>query len=265
MNDIQVTQYLKRINFQEKLNKNIDTLNKLHIAHMEHIPFENLDISLNNPIKLSLHLQFKKIIKQNRGGFCYELNYLFFSLLQACGFSVKLLSAQVYSDEGLGEAFDHMLLLIEIEDDAYIADVGFGDSFIQPLLLNSKVEEQRGDSYKVLFQDGFYTLFQQKKDNDWMAQYRFKLVSYDINAFISMCEYQQTSPESSFTKKSVCSLVKSTGRVTISNGRFIETKNRTRRELRIQNPKQYRELLWSEFQMSLPNIISDDVWLRLIP
>jgi len=263
LNNQLVEQYLQRINFQGNVNVDRETLHNLHQAHMESIPFENLDIHLGNKINLSIPQLFEKVVTKNRGGFCYELNYLFSEMLKACGFKVSLLSAQVFDGEIPGMEYDHLLLLIECEGILSIADVGFGDSFISPLELDSKPVEQRGYLYKITSQNDRYVLYRKKNEEEWLPQYIFTLNPQEIEAFTEMCEFQQTSSKSNFTKKSVCSIATKTGRLTISNGKFIETSHGKRSERLIADSRDYRQLLQRHFFMSLPNDISLFQWKML--
>jgi N-hydroxyarylamine O-acetyltransferase len=259
----QVEQYLKRINVNENLSNTSSTLMTLHQAHLRSVPFENLDIHLGHKINLSLPLLFDKIVTKNRGGFCYELNYLFSALLHACGFKFNLLSAQVFDGNVPGREFDHLLLLVECEDVLWIADVGFGDSFISPIKLDNQSVEQLGYMYKVTSQGGKHVLFRKKLSEEWLPQYIFSLTPQKIKAFEEMCEFQQTSSESSFTKKSVCSIATQYGRLTISNGKFIETSNGIRSERLIANNIEYRQILKQYFCMQLPDDVSPIQWNKL--
>jgi len=262
----QVEQYLNRINVDIKLRKalpSIATLIALHQSHMQRVPFENLDIHLGNKITLSLPLLFEKIVINKRGGFCYEVNYLFAQLLSACGFKVSLLSAQVFDDDIPGREFDHLLLLVECEGCFFISDVGFGDSFISPIELDSVPDEQLGCMYKVTIQHDKYVLSHKKTDEKWLAQYIFSLTPQKIEAFKEMCEFQQTSSESSFTQKSVCSIATKSGRLTISNGKFIETSNGIRSETLITSSKHYQQILLRHFGMTLPDNTSFPQWNKL--
>ncbi|HMB24424.1 MAG TPA: arylamine N-acetyltransferase, partial [Anaerolineales bacterium] len=105
--------YLARIQYTQPLQPDAQTLRELHLAHMLNVPFENLDIGLKRPIRLSEAALWDKIIVQRRGGFCYELNGLFALLLKEIGFRVTYLNARVYNREGsLGIDFDHLTLLV---------------------------------------------------------------------------------------------------------------------------------------------------------
>src|SRR5467141_2050357 len=128
--------YLKRIGCNRPTRPSLDVLRTLHRKHLLSIPFENLDIHLHKPILLSEAAFYDKIIKHHRGGFCYELNGSFSSLLRNLGFKVSMLSARVArKDGGFSPDYDHMTLLVKLNK-PWLADVGFGDSFTEPKRLD---------------------------------------------------------------------------------------------------------------------------------
>ncbi|WP_281557628.1 arylamine N-acetyltransferase [Thalassomonas sp. RHCl1] len=280
----EVQLYLERLNYQEQCLTDITTLKSLHQAHMENVPFENLDIALGHRIELSLEPLFAKVILGKRGGFCYEVNSLFACLLSTLGFDVHLHAARVHGEKGYGPAFDHMLLSVRLDNALYIADVGFGDSFIQPLCLmrgdevyaakkpdsvsftclNPEAVCQRQVNYKVVKTEDGLVLMQQKPSQTWQAQYLFSLQAFEISAFDDMCLYHQSSPQSSFTQKSLCSVATPGGRKTMSNGRFIETLDNVRRESECTEPGLYREMLQQHFHLTLPQKISEQSWQKLL-
>ena len=131
--------YLQRINYVGPLAPSAETLRQLHLAHLLSVPFENLSIHRREPIVLDDAALFEKIVRLQRGGFCYELNGVFAALLRSLGFKVTMLSAEVANGKGeFGPPFDHMTLMVTLED-RWLADVGFGDSFREPL----RSEERR--------------------------------------------------------------------------------------------------------------------------
>src|SRR5262245_14904037 len=134
-----VAEYLGRVGYDGPVDVTPETLRRLHLAHLLAVPFENLDIHLGRPIVLDVDRIFEKIVRRRRGGFCYELNGLFAWLLGELGFDVELLSAQVLDGGRLGPEFDHMTLLVEHEG-RWLVDVGFGDSFLEPLALEPSHE-----------------------------------------------------------------------------------------------------------------------------
>ena len=245
-----VDAYLHRIGYDGPREPTAETLRRLHRAHMVAVPFENLDIPMGRPIILSLPLIFDKIVGRGRGGFCYELNGLFGWLLEALGFPVTKYSARVFGGDEPGPEFDHMLLRVDLGQ-PFLADVGFGDSFIEPLPFNHEEHVQGDRAYRLVEQDETWVLQQRKPASEWASQCVFSLTPRRFEEYAPMCHYQQTSPESSFTKKSVCSRATPAGRITLSNDRLIVTTDGHREETNIVDEAAYRALLKTHFGFEL--------------
>src|SRR5690242_5486709 len=114
--------YTARIEYQGGLEPVLQTLQELHLAHATHIPFENLDVLLRKPIRLDADSLWAKLVCGGRGGYCFEQNALFASVLEQVGFRVTRLAARVRAGAAGIRPRSHMLLLVE----GCIADVGFG-------------------------------------------------------------------------------------------------------------------------------------------
>ena len=246
-----INAYLERINYQGSLDLTPDTLRELQVAHLLTVPFENLSIHAREPIVLENEALFKKIVENRRGGFCYEANGLFASLLRALGFEVAMLSAEVANAAGeFGPRFDHMTLLVSL-DQRWLVDVGFGDSFIEPLWLDDPGEQiQRQRAYRVLSDGTTFTMSQREAAEDWKAQYRFTLQPYEYADYAEMCHYHQTSPQSHFTRARLCSRATETGRVTLSGMRYIITNNEgqpTREERTLASEAEFAAILRDQF------------------
>jgi N-hydroxyarylamine O-acetyltransferase len=247
---VQVDAYLKRIGYEGSRQPTVGTLRRLHRAHLLTVPFENLDVLLGRPIHLSLPALYDKIVLRRRGGFCYELNGLFAWLLEELGFPVERLSAGVFNGPKPGPEFDHLFLLVELVQ-PYMVDVGFGDSFLEPLRLDSGEEEvQRGSAYRLL-RSGPNRVLERLQEADWEPQYAFSLAPRRLDEFSAMCNYHQTSPESHFTQRATCSMATPEGRITLSNSRLIVTKDGRRDEMTLAGERQYRRLLHRHFGIDL--------------
>lgn len=248
--------YLDRLDDHETPEPTAETLRRLHLAHLLTVPFENLSIHMGEPIVLETKALFDKIVRRRRGGFCYELNGLFAALLRTLGFRVDMLSAGVANSEGrFGPEFDHMTLLVHLQQ-RWLADVGFGDSFRQPLLLDESGAQIEGEkAYRLTRAGDYFTLMRRDGLNStdpWQAQYRFTLQPHTLSDYIERCYYHQTSPESTFTQKRVCSKATPTGRVTLSDRRFIMTsEDGTRNERELQDEKEVTCILRDYFGINL--------------
>jgi N-hydroxyarylamine O-acetyltransferase len=249
-------QYLDRIKYSRPVSPDVQTLHGLQRAHLQHIPFENLDIGLKRPIQLEEDALWDKIVIQGRGGFCYELNGLFARLLQEIGFEVTHLNARVYNGEGkLGIDFDHLALLVRIpgQPERWLADVGFGDSFCEPLSLEGpEIQEQGLRAYRVeRLRDGYAT-WQRNYDGSWERHYFFDLQPHRFpGEYLSACHYHQTSPQSSFTRGSIISRATPEGRVSLEDGWLILTRNGLRTERAVTTGEQYNTLLKQYFGITL--------------
>jgi N-hydroxyarylamine O-acetyltransferase len=249
--------YLERIGYSEPLKPDVQTLRGLHLAHMFNVPFENLDIGRKRPIRLSEKILWDKIVVERRGGFCYELNGLFAKLLQQIGFDVSYLNARVYNREGqLGIDFDHLALLVKIpgQTGRWLADVGFGDSFNEPLRFEKRNEQPQGlRSYRLeqTSDSAGYIVWQKNYDGSWERQYFFDLQPHRFpEEYESACWYHQTSPQSSFTRGSIISRATPEGRVSLEDGRLILTKDGQRSDRPIESTDEYHMLLKQYFDIT---------------
>ena len=124
---IDLEAYLRRIGVSDELGPDLASLEAVHIAHLEAIPFENLDVRLGRPIRLDPESLHAKLIARRRGGYCFEQNGLFASALRSIGFRVETLEARVRPRDGTGPyPRTHMALRVSVGDGDYLADVGFG-------------------------------------------------------------------------------------------------------------------------------------------
>lgn len=240
--------YLQRIGYEGPIAPVPAVLRALHRAHLLAVPFENLDIHLGRPIVLSVDRFFEKVVRDRRGGFCYELNGLFAALLRELGYSVAFLSARVVGPDGsISPPFDHLTLSVECPGNPqrWLCDVGFGEGFLQPLPLLAGTERAEENGRYRLDADGEeYVLCRgQGSAEPLTAAYRFTTDPHELAAFTDMCEYQQTSPESHFTQQRVCSLATPDGRVTLTGTRLIVTRRGERSEVPIEDGAAYRAAL----------------------
>ena len=241
--------YLERINYKGPLEPTAETLRRLHFAHLLAVPFENLSIHAGETIVLDDGALFDKVVARRRGGFCYELNGLFAALLRALGFEVELLSAGVLGKSGeFGPEFEHMTLLVEADGRRWLADVGFGESFVEPLLLDERgVQGQGARAYRIEEEGDRLILWQRDEDGRWEAQYRFSLTPHAYGDYAEMCHYQQTSPLSHFTQKRLCTRLTEGGRVTVSGMRLITTDAGGRHERELEGAAEYEAALREHF------------------
>jgi N-hydroxyarylamine O-acetyltransferase len=250
---VHVRDYLDRIHANvepdSSFQPTLEVLSYLHERHLCAAPFENLDIHFGVPIVVDQTKILEKIVTRNRGGFCYELNGAFAWLLTELGYDVTLLSAAVArADGGFGIAFDHMALRVDIEGAPWLADVGFGDSFVHPIPLIEKAS----DDYHLDRDGEHWTL-----KHESTPKYRFTLTPRRLSDFEEACHYQQTSPESTFTQRVVTTRLTPEGRVTLTRERLIlhgPHDGGGRVETKIDHDAEWRRALAEHFDIVLENV-----------
>lgn len=247
---MQTDAYLKRINYSGPLKPAAETLRALQVAHLLTVPFENLSIHAGEPIVLEDNALFSKIVERRRGGFCYEANGLFAALLRTLGFEVTMLAAGVAKSQGgFGPPFDHMTLMVTLSD-RWLVDVGFGDSFLEPLLLDSRDEQVQGTrAFRIVDDNDHLILMRRNPGADWEPQYRFTLQPYTFTDYERMCHFHQTSPDSHFTKGRICSRATEDGRISLSEMRLITTTGpqQLRDERTLADQEEYDRVLHDQF------------------
>ncbi len=244
--------YLRRIGIENSgIRANVENLKFLQKQHLLSVPFENLDIYWKIPIVLDDELFYRKIVEENRGGFCYELNGSFCNLLEKLGFANKIISAKVSDGEGnFGAEYDHLAILTKIDDTELLVDVGFGSFSAEPLRFVSDVEQHDKEGIFAIrkFDKNYFEVI--KKDGDkWKSEYIFTDKPRNLSEFEEMCNFHQTSPESHFTRGKICSLMTENGRKTLTDQRFIETKDQIKNEAIINSEAEFNEILEREFHI----------------
>jgi N-hydroxyarylamine O-acetyltransferase len=243
--------YLDRIGYKGELAVNLEVLKRLHEQHISRIPFENLDIHLGKEISLDERLIYRKVVENYRGGFCYELNSLFNWLLKEIGFKSKIIAARIFDSEGeLGPAFDHMCLLVEL-DQPWLVDVGFGDLFLLPIALKKnevqsdgrnyfKVEKHANEEYLLLMSAGI---------TGFIQKYTFDAKAQSVANFARLCQDKQTNPNSYFVKHRICTIPTADGRMTLFNQKVIHRKGEQRFEYSIEGEQHFKEILKYHFNL----------------
>jgi len=190
---VDVDAYLSRIGLSGSITPCLDDLERLQRAHLTCVPFENLDVFYRRGVHTGVEWSVPKIVDTGRGGWCYELNGAFAVLLEALGFAVKRLGATVL----LGQESptpDHLTIEVTL-DRPFLVDVGFGDSFIRPLTLDSDGPQDGGvGKYGFVFDGDDTTLIAYGPDHSDEPQYRFDPNPYVTSDFDRSSQRLQTEP-----------------------------------------------------------------------
>jgi len=247
-----VDAYLDRIAAARTGTPDAARLRALHHAHLTAVPFENLDIHRGVRVSLDGDDLFDKIVRRERGGFCYELNGLFALLLEELGYTVTRAQARVFGAERLGPPYDHLALIVSAPGapgERWLVDVGFGDHSTYPLDLAARGDQDDPGGRFLLTDtaDGDLDVLR-----DGKPQYRLETRPRDLTDFAATCWFQQTAPESHFTRKTVCTRLTSGGRVTISDRTLITTTAAGRTETPLEPGEALLAAYREHFGIDLP-------------
>ena len=197
LSDDDIDRYLGRLGLDRSgVDTDVDGLAELCAVHLERVPFENLDIVFAGGVDHDLAEAVAAVVDRGRGGWCFELNGAFATLLVALGFDVRLLGAAVLLD-GPSTVLEHLALEVSggsADIEPHLVDVGFGDSFVRPLRLNTDREQNGSNGTYALLPSPQGTTLTREVDGVPAAQYRFKRVAHDFADFGPVARQLQTDP-----------------------------------------------------------------------
>src|SRR5678816_1691405 len=190
--------YFGRIGYVGRPRVDLATLHALHRAHLLAVPYENLDIQLGRPVGLDAQAAFDKIVTRGRGGWCYEMNSLFAAVLEEIGFKVTRMAGAVMR-EALGDIVlgNHLVLLVSVDGEPWIADVGLGDGSLDPFVLRAGPFSVEGYRFGLARLDRMWWRFQNHEQSN-ARSFDFIPEPSLPGVLAAHCEWQQTAPESTF-------------------------------------------------------------------
>lgn len=250
MDHTKVAAYLQRIGVPHPEHADETSLRELQLGHLRAIPFENLSIHLGEPIVLDEDALLDKLVGQRRGGFCYELNGAFSALLSSLGFNVTLLEARVHGTNGIGPPYDHLALRVDLAE-PWLVDVGFGRFSDQPLRLTARGDQPGGEgTFRVVEK----TLGDLEIVMDGAPQYRLAARPRVLADFEATCWWHQTSPKSSFTRSTICTIPTANGRITLNGRTLIRTSGASRSEQELTSDTEILDAYRQHFGIELDRI-----------
>jgi N-hydroxyarylamine O-acetyltransferase len=179
---------------------------------------------------------------------------LFYALLKQVGFEVMMVSACVYDGKtGYSPEFDHMALVVKLNNQQYLVDVGFGEFSLEPILLelNAVTHDTAGDFIISQYDEQYLLVSKPDAAGKPAPEYIFSLQERSIAAFYDRCLFHQQSNESHFTQKRICSLPTIDGRITLTGNTLKITKSGIIREQVLKDEKEVEDVLWNYFGISL--------------
>ncbi len=202
-------------------------LKAIHRLHPRAIPFENLNPLTRRAVKLDLESVERKLVDDRRGGYCFEQNALLANVLIELGFQVTPLIGRVLwgREPDAVPPRTHMVLRIDLDNEAWIADVGFGSvTLTSPVRLTPGLA-QRTDLGIFRLADASHDplyLEVQARDQTWSRVYRFDLHPVEWIDYETSNWYTSTSPEAIFANNLIVCRVLDDTRLALLNDQLNE-------------------------------------------
>jgi N-hydroxyarylamine O-acetyltransferase len=254
---IDIDAYFRRIGYSGSRQPTIETLRELHKLQPQMIAFENLDPLLKRPVRLDPASLEQKMVHSGRGGYCFEQNLLFAHALRQLGFEVTELAARVLWNvpPGVDTPRVHMLLLVDLDGERYLVDVGFGGNVLTaPLLLESSNEQATPHEPFQVLKDGDRYLLQFKMRGAWVKLYRFDL-SEQVQADHEQGNwFVSTHPQSIFVNGLLGARAEPDRRYALANNVLSVHRLNGGSEKRTLNARELRDALGDLFKVQIDGL-----------
>ena len=195
--------YLARIGHTGPVAPDLATLRAVHRAHHFAIPYENLDVQLGHPVVTDPAAAFDKIVTRRRGGWCYEMNGLLGWALAEIGFKVTRMMAGVRRDQDGDLAVgNHLILRVDLEDEPWLADVGFGDGPLDPYPIEAGPVRGGMFTYRLeALPEAWWRVHNHPAGGG--PSFDFQIAPADESTMADRCVWLQTDPQSPFVQNAV--------------------------------------------------------------
>src|SRR5687768_10963711 len=254
---INLNAYFERIGYKGNVDPTLETLKAIILQHTASIPFENLNPLLRWPVKLDLESLQQKIVLDKRGGYCFEQNLLFSHVLKAIGYEVSWLSARVLWNraEGVVSPRTHMLLLIHLDREPFITDVGFGGlTLTAPLKLITGEKQATPHEYFRLIKDGGEYILEANIQDEWKAMFCFGLQEQLLPDYEATSWYLCNHPQSHFIKTLRAARSAPGYRYALNNNEFaVHQLNGTTERKTLSTAEEVMNVLENVFLIKLPD------------
>ena len=253
-----IDEYFNRIKYSGSRFPTLENLHAMTNAHSKTIPFENLDILLGREILLEKESLFQKLVVERRGGYCFEQNGLFLTVLEQLGFNVSALSARVRIDRprDYTPARTHMFIRVDIDGRTWLTDVGVGSlSLSKAICLDSDEEQQTLHEPRRIIRDQGLFYHQVKLGEIWSDVYDFTLEEMpQIDREVASW-FTSSNPKSSFKNRLIVTRSGEDGtRITINNDELkIRSRDGKAQITKIKSSEDLLNYLKIHFDLCFPS------------
>jgi N-hydroxyarylamine O-acetyltransferase len=257
--------YLADLTLNERL-LDIDFLNNLQSKHIAQYSFNNIAVLLGQELPLDAESLFNKIVKRQRGGYCFEHNKLVFTVLSALGFDVRLLLSKVIYNQDIEVARTHRVTLLTLAGEDYIVDAGFGHLGARfPVKITLGLIQDQGDAqYRIIKNENDDYCYQVFKDGDFFTLYTFDLHHYTDSDCLLGHFYSHKHPNAAFVNNLVICRKFFNDIQSLRNNEFHHVKGGITQTTKIMTVEQLHQLLTDVYQLDVDIAISEFLFHKFV-
>jgi len=224
---LDLDRYAERVGLGALPAPSIDGLQQLHRAQALAIPFENFDVLLGRPVRLDLASLEAKLVRQQRGGYCFELNGLLLGVLEAQGYRVTPLLGRVYYQRNPEDGVrprTHQITRVSVGGQDFLVDVGFGSPTPRaPLRFELGLEQDlEGEVFRLGDAGPLGTKLEHLGPRGWALLYTCEPQPAHPADYELSNHYTQTHPASTFRQGPRVARLLERGMRTMSKDKVVE-------------------------------------------
>lgn len=225
---------------------------ELNRRHIDQFSFSSVGVLLQYSLPLDVPSLLKKIVVEKKGGYCFEHNRLFHAVLETLNYKVSAVLARVLYNKGVDcpqSPRTHRLIILELEGQRYVVDVGFGANGPKtPVLLSEQpTKGPYGDEYRVTQNPLGDYLLQVKKNGEFFTLYSFDLHRYNEADFEMSHFYSHRHPSAGFVNNLVVARIHEGEVRSLKNESYMKIYPDGDRSEVITSAERLREILDQEF------------------
>ncbi|MCL1803639.1 MAG: arylamine N-acetyltransferase [Eubacteriaceae bacterium] len=240
-----------------------ENLQKIMLAHIMTVPYETLDsCEYKRYVDFAPEHLFEKFVLNRRGGYCYEINGFFYSIIEGLGYDCYPLSGRLLFGNPVFSPMGHRTTVVRIDGKRYLCDVGYGAGCAEgPVDIDDPgIQDILGYRFSIRHHDnapfGDITLVKHLDDGTEQDFYTVYLHPHTLLEFMASNERAQLSD------RRVVRLRTETGSIAVDGTIFRRKVNGEVFEEEITSYPQLYSILTKEFNMIVPRISFSKTWPR---
>jgi N-hydroxyarylamine O-acetyltransferase len=253
----QLEQYFERINYTGTRDISLENLTLLQKGHLYNVPYENLDQMNSVPLSLSPEGVFDKIVKQHRGGYCFETQGLLCYVLRSLGYDVVQYTGRFMNEPGVIQMRRHRILVVTLNEKRYVCDVGMrSETSRVPLLLEENLVQTDGVGEYKYWKDDFYgwVIMQKLPGKDWKPLYGFTEEVQVDDDFVMPSFFCEKHPDSPFNTIMKIAIYTENSNLNIVDNEYkVYKMGKCVEESIINSVQEAKEVLKDKFGITLPD------------